>query len=89
MPRCAAAGCSLRRTHGVRSCARNADEVWNLDNLIKPTLDAMDGVFGAQEWSGYPQAADDRVDRIEAAKRLPSADEVPGATFDIWLIDSD
>ncbi|MGJ6969981.1 hypothetical protein ACSDR0_49790 [Streptosporangium sp. G11] len=28
------------------SMARNANEVWDLDNLIKPTLDAMGGVFG-------------------------------------------
>jgi hypothetical protein len=26
--------------------ARNASEVSDLDNLSKPTLDAMDGVFG-------------------------------------------
>ena len=26
--------------------ARDANEVWDLDNLIKPTLDAMEGVFG-------------------------------------------
>jgi Holliday junction resolvase RusA-like endonuclease len=30
--------------------ARNANEVWDLDNLIKPTLDAMDGVFGPRAW---------------------------------------
>lgn len=69
--------------------ARNANEVWDLDNLIKPTLDAMEGVFGARAWRGTPQPADDRVDRIEAVKRLPGAGEVPGATIDVWVIDPD
>lgn len=30
-----------------------AGEVWDLDNLIKPTLDAMAGVFGARAWRGF------------------------------------
>ncbi|MET9251956.1 hypothetical protein [Nonomuraea sp. NPDC003709] len=69
--------------------ARNANEVWDLDNLIKPTLDAMEGIFGTRAWRGTPQPADDRVDRIEAVKRLPGAGEVPGATIDVWVIDPD
>lgn len=69
--------------------ARNANEVWDLDNLIKPTLDAMEGVFGARAWRGSPQPADDRVDRIEAAKRLPRAGEDIGATIDVWIIEPD
>lgn len=67
--------------------ARNPNEVWDLDNLIKPTLDAMEGVFGARAWKGLPQAADDRVDRLEAVKRLPRAGEVAGATIEVWVID--
>jgi hypothetical protein len=47
--------------------ARNADEIWDLDNLIKPTLDAMEGVFGLRGWRGSPQAADDRVDHLDAS----------------------
>ena len=66
--------------------SRSAGEVWDLDNLIKPTLDAMEGVFGLREWRGHPQPADDRVDRIEAKKRLPSEGETPGATIDVWVI---
>jgi hypothetical protein len=66
---------------------RNANEVWDLDNLIKPTLDAMEGVFGARPFRGLPQPADDRVDRLEASKRAPRPDEVPGATIDVWIID--
>src|SRR5262245_35120144 len=64
------------------AAARSPNEVWDLDNLIKPTLDAMEGVFGLRPWKGHPQPADDRVDRIEATKRAPRADEVPGATID-------
>jgi Holliday junction resolvase RusA-like endonuclease len=43
--------------------ARNANEVWDLDNLIKSTLDAMESVFGSRAFRGTPQPADDRVDR--------------------------
>ncbi|MFD0903310.1 RusA family crossover junction endodeoxyribonuclease [Actinomadura sediminis] len=68
------------------AAARTSNEVWDLDNLIKPTLDAMEGVFGLRPWKGTPQPADGRVDRIEASKRLPSADERPGATIDVWLL---
>jgi hypothetical protein len=69
------------------AAARNANEVWDLDNLIKPTLDAMEGVFGARAFRGTPQPADDRVDRLEACKRLPQPGELPGATIDVWIID--
>jgi hypothetical protein len=60
--------------------------VWDLDNLIKPTLDAMEGVFGLRRWNGRPQAADDRVDRLEAVKRRPADGEMPGATINVWTI---
>jgi len=65
--------------------ARTANEVWDLDNLIKPTLDAMEGVFGPRPWRGVAQPADDRVDRLEAVKRATSPSEVPGATIDVWV----
>ncbi|MEU7990096.1 hypothetical protein AB0B56_35055 [Streptosporangium canum] len=65
------------------------NEVWDLDNLIKPTLDAMEGIFGTRSWRGTSQPADDRVDRIAAVKRLPRAGEVPGATIDVWVIEPD
>lgn len=70
------------------AASRTPNEVWDLDNLIKPTLDAMEGVFGLRAWNGRPQAADDRVDRLEAIKRHPGTDEAPGATIDVWIIDS-
>src|SRR5215469_11367032 len=34
------------------AATRSANEVWDLDNLIKPTLDAMEGVFGASPFRG-------------------------------------
>ncbi|HEX5878501.1 MAG TPA: hypothetical protein VF468_09295 [Actinomycetota bacterium] len=65
--------------------ARNANEVWDLDNLIKPTLDAMEGVFGLRPWAGTPQPADDRVDELTAVKRQPCQGEVPGARITVSL----
>jgi Holliday junction resolvase RusA-like endonuclease len=69
--------------------ARRVSEVWDLDNLIKPTLDAMEGVFGLRPWRGTPQPADDQVDEIRAFKRQPRTGEVPGARIDVWLIEGD
>lgn len=69
--------------------ARRPSEVWDLDNLIKPTLDAMEGVFGRRPWRGAPQAADDQVDEIRAIKRQPRRDEVPGARIDVWVLEVD
>jgi hypothetical protein len=65
---------------------RNANEVQDLGNLIKLTLDAMEGIFGLQTWKGPVQAADDRVDRLEAVKRLPHQGEPTGATIDVRVI---
>lgn len=55
-------------------------------NLIKLTTDAMEGIFGLQTWKGPVQAADDKVDRLEAVKRLPHQGEPTGATIDVWVI---
>ena len=65
---------------------KSSGEWWDLDNLIKPTLDAMSIVFGAREWRGSPQAADDRVDRITASKRTVELGEEPGARIRVWTI---
>jgi Holliday junction resolvase RusA-like endonuclease len=59
-------------------------EVWDLDNLIKPTLDAMEGVFGLRRWQGIPQPADDRVDHIDAMKRTVRLGELPGVEVEVW-----
>lgn len=69
--------------------ARRASEVWDLDNLIKPTLDAMEGVFGLRRWRGIAQPADDQVDEIRAVKRQPDPGERPGARIEVWLIEAD
>ena len=66
---------------------RNPNERWDIDNLVKPTLDAMEGVLGAREWRGLPQPADDRVDRLEASKRQVRDGEAPGASIEVWLLD--
>ena len=67
----------------------NANEVWDLDNLVKPTLDAMDGVFGKRPIKGRPQAADDRVDYLEASKRTVLDGESPGARIEVYDLGSD
>ena len=79
---------------GVRIAFRtrvpaNANEVWDLDNLVKPTLDAMDGVFGKRPIKGRPQAADDRVDYLEASKRTVLDGESPGARIEVYDLGSD
>jgi Holliday junction resolvase RusA-like endonuclease len=64
---------------------QNPNERWDIDNLVKPTLDAMEGVFGLREWRGAPQAADDRVDHLVARKRSVRPGEEPGARIEVWL----
>lgn len=71
------------------AASQNVNEVWDLDNLIKPTLDAMESIFGLQPWKGHPQSADDRVDRLEAIKHPPGEGESMGATTDVWVITPD
>lgn len=65
---------------------RTANDRWDLDNLVKPTLDAMEGVFGLRAWAGSPQPNDDRVVRLEASKRTVGGSERPGATIDVWRV---
>lgn len=70
---------------------RTLNDAWDLDNLVKPTLDAMEDVFGARPVRGkmVPQANDDRVDRLELRKRTVGVGELPGATIDVWIIQGD
>jgi hypothetical protein len=51
----------------------NVNKVRDFDNLIRPTLTQIEGVFGARSRKGLAQAADDRVDHLEAVKRLARA----------------
>jgi NTP pyrophosphatase (non-canonical NTP hydrolase) len=62
----------------------NANEVWDIDNLVKPTLDAMEGVLGVRPFHGPTQAADDRVDYLEASKRTVGDGEAPGAHIEVY-----
>jgi Holliday junction resolvase RusA-like endonuclease len=59
---------------------------WDLDNLVKPTLDAMEGVFGLRAWKGRPQPNDDRVVHLEASKRTVNEGEPEGARIEVWLV---
>jgi Holliday junction resolvase RusA-like endonuclease len=79
---------------GVRIAFRtrvpgNANEVWDLDNLVKPTLDAMEGVLGKRPWQGPPQVADDRVDYLAASKRTVGVGESPGAHIEVYDLKDD
>jgi Holliday junction resolvase RusA-like endonuclease len=52
----------------------------DLDNLIKSTVDAFEGVLGIRPGTGERIEADDvRIDRITATKRLARGAEDPGA----------
>jgi Holliday junction resolvase RusA-like endonuclease len=59
---------------------------WDLDNLVKPTLDAMEGVFGLRAWKGRPQPNDDRVTHLEASKRTVRGHEREGAYIEVWAV---
>jgi hypothetical protein len=61
--------------------------VWGLDNLIKPTLDALKDVFGLRPGGGLPQPADDRVDHLTASKRTVEDGEPSGGTITIHVLE--
>ncbi len=49
--------------------ATTANDAWDLDNLLKPTMDALIGPLGTRPVAGArPQADDERIDRIVATK---------------------
>jgi hypothetical protein len=73
-----AAGCAA--TLGCR--ARSGP----LDNLFKPTLDAIEGVFGLRRRAVEPQPADDRVDRLEAVKPATREEESRRANIHVYRI---
>lgn len=62
-------------------------EAWDLDNLVKPTLDAMEGIFGVRAWKGVPQPNDDRVDRLAASKQTAGSEADVGASITVWTIE--
>jgi Holliday junction resolvase RusA-like endonuclease len=65
---------------------RTVNDRWDLDNLVKPTLDAMEGIFGLRAWKGHPQPNDDRVTHLEASKRTVIDREREGARIEVWLV---
>lgn len=66
---------------------RHRGEAWDLDNLVKPTLDAMEGIFGQRAWRGAPQPNDDRVDRLAASKQTAESETDIGARVTVWTIE--
>lgn len=65
---------------------RTVNDRWDLDNLVKPTLDAMEGVFGLRAWKGTPQPNDDKVVSLEATKTTVADGQREGATITVWLV---
>ena len=61
------------------------DERWDIDNLAKPTLDAMEGIFGQRQWRGVPQPEDDRVDELVLVKSPATASARAGARVRVWI----
>jgi hypothetical protein len=62
--------------------SRNANEVWDLDNVIEPALDAMEGIFGPAALEGASAGRRRQGRRLEAVKRLPREEEPTGTTID-------
>jgi Holliday junction resolvase RusA-like endonuclease len=58
--------------------------LWDIDNLVKPTMDAMEQVLGLRSWRGRPQAQDDRVDSLFATKRMVNEGETTGARIAVY-----
>lgn len=60
---------------------------WDLDNLIKPTIDALGAVIGSREghWRSA-QVDDERVDEIRARKREVHDGEDPHAWVRVWSL---
>ncbi|WP_199921546.1 DUF429 domain-containing protein [Intrasporangium calvum] len=60
---------------------------WDLDNLIKPAIDALGPVIGMRpgNWK-WEQVDDERVDRIVATKRTARSGEAIGVTITVVVI---
>lgn len=66
---------------------RDSGDEWDLDNLLKPTIDALVDVLGTRPVTSVgPQADDERVDAIMATKRRADSEESVGARIDLWAI---
>jgi len=70
--------------HFVLTAQQRGRREPDLDNLIKSTLDALEGVLGERSGTGARVEADDvRVDRIVASKRHGREGEQPGARISV------
>lgn len=56
----------------------------DLQHLVGPVLDGLEGVFGTVLWAGEERPLDDRVDHLEAWKRPLEADDEPGVAVEVW-----
>ena len=68
-----------------RTTSKRPDERWDIDNLAKPTLDAMEAIFGRRKWNGLVQPQDDRLDELIARKRATRRGETSGASIEVWF----
>ena len=59
----------------------------DIDNLVKPTLDAMDGLLGWRDWRGLPQAADHRVEGVYAEKSPLQTGKEAGVQIVVFVRD--
>ncbi|WP_088284303.1 DUF429 domain-containing protein [Kineosporia sp. A_224] len=61
------------------------NEAWDIDNLVKSTLDAMGAILGTRPGRfDPPQADDERVDYLVASKRTVRPGEPYGATIQVY-----
>lgn len=59
----------------------------DLDNIVKHTIDALDGVLGVRQQLGSPQADDGRIDVI-TARRQWTEPGAAGAVVTVWRLDA-
>lgn len=60
----------------------SSNDEWDLDNLLKPTIDGLSSLLGVRRGNhSVPQADEERIDRIIASKRAAQGDEQVGATL--------
>ena len=64
---------------------RSARDEWDLDNLLKPTIDALAPIIGHRPVAGRPQADDERIDKVVAVKRRTDDPTSWGASITISI----
>lgn len=71
----------------IRQVVRRPSDQTDLDNVVKHTIDALEGVLGTRQQGGRPQADDGRIDVIHARREWVSLPEGGGATVRVWRLD--